>query len=293
MNLYANLQDIKQLIGFNGDYSQNDQLDAQILAAAGHYSRWADQFCSRRFYIEDTTKHFDVDRIRTDYWFPDFVSITTLSFSDDNGATYTAYAASDYYAMISDSYSDPSSYNRILLSRNGNYSNFSTGQRSIKFVGSFGYATDRDRIWLDSNDEVEDNPLSDSATTLTVNDADGIGPTGAIFRFQIGQTIRIGSEQIYISDIDYSKNTISIVRAQNGTTAASHAQNTQIDLFSPPDPLKKFVINNTFNFIKRVVELNVKETKASNKRDAGLTRFVNPDEVISTDLIRPLVRLSI
>ena len=107
------------------------------------------------------------------------------------------------------------------------------------------------RAWLESNppppdwdnnkhysqDEVEDDPLSDSATTLTVNDVDGENLWGIKPRLHTGLLVRIESEYAEITATDTSGNTATVVRGRNGTTAAEHVQNKQIDIWRPPEDI--------------------------------------------------------
>ncbi len=76
-----------------------------------------------------------------------------------------------------------------------------------------------------SGDTVQDNPLSSSATTLTVTDAQ---------RFEVAQTLRIETEQLFVTDKP-TATTLVVTRGVNGSTAASHVQTTAIDILTFPD----------------------------------------------------------
>ena len=72
-----------------------------------------------------------------------------------------------------------------------------------------------------SADTVQDNPLSDSATTVDVSDGGN---------FAVGETIEIEDEKLRITGI--STNTLTVIRGVYGTTAASHVQTTAIDILN-------------------------------------------------------------
>jgi hypothetical protein len=139
----------------------------------------------------------------------------------------------------------------VVLNVDGDLVVFPDGQRSVKIVGIWGYAEDISRAWEDSQDTVEDNPLSSGATTITVNDADGLDLSGALFRLQIGQLLRIESEYVEIRDISYSKNELTVVRARNSSTAASHVQNTTIEIWRPPAGVRQAAIALVLEMIER------------------------------------------
>ena len=60
--------------------------------------------------------------------------------------------------------------------------------------GVAGYTDSRAEAWEDTLDEVEDDPLSSSATALAVNDALAAGLWGQAPRLQAGQLVRLESE---------------------------------------------------------------------------------------------------
>ncbi|MCD4686116.1 MAG: hypothetical protein K8S97_09290, partial [Anaerolineae bacterium] len=105
---------------------------------------------------------------------------------------------------------------------------------ALSVEGTWGYHPDWDNAWADSGDTVQDNPLSSSATTLTVSDVDAAQVTGYGQRFAVGQLLRIEDEYLHVLALNTTSNTLTVARGVNGTTAASHAQNTQIDVYAVP-----------------------------------------------------------
>ena len=69
--------------------------------------------------------------------------------------------------------------------------------------------------------------------TINVTDADGTDIDQQSPRFQVGHLLRIESEYLRVLALDTATNQLTVQRGVNGTTAASHAQSTQIDTFQP------------------------------------------------------------
>jgi hypothetical protein len=80
---------------------------------------------------------------------------------------------------------------------------------------------------------VEDNPLTAAATSITVNDADGADLFADTPRFKVQQILRIESEYVFVTAKDTTGNKLTVIRGVNGTTAASHVQNTAIYVYKP------------------------------------------------------------
>ena len=202
-------------------------------------SRFVDNHCHRVFYPRLATRYFmgrQSGRVRVD----DLLSITSVSISYDYGDTYTALAATDYFTSVEGDRNSLKSWTHITLDPRGAYTYWPALHNAIKVVGVWAYTEDRDTAWEDSTDEVEANPLTNSATSCAVNDDDGLDETGVAPRFQAGRLLRIESE--FVECTAAATNALTLVRGRNGSTAAQHAQNTQIDTWRPPAPVKQAVI---------------------------------------------------
>ncbi len=108
-----------------------------------------------------------------------------------------------------------------------------TPMQAVQVTGIWGWHDDPATMWRDSGDSVQDDPLTDSATTLTVTDADGADGDQVTPRFQVGQLLRIAAEFVRVLAVDAATNTLTIQRGIQGTTAAEHSQDTAIDVFQP------------------------------------------------------------
>jgi hypothetical protein len=225
--------------------------DDILLTLVGRVSRLVDKYCRRVFYPYIDTRYFNGNG-KAEMWISDLLSINSIEYSEDNGETYTALTVSDYYATAAGDYNSKKSYSVLIVSKlSDTISVWPKGQRSIKIDGVWAYADDRDDAWEDSLDEVEDNPLSDSATSITVNDADGADLWGKAPRFQAGQILQIGSEILEISAADAEQNKLTVIRGRNGSTAAEQTQNTAISIWRPPKPVEQACIIQTVRTFER------------------------------------------
>lgn len=108
---------------------------------------------------------------------------------------------------------------------------------NISITGFWGYRHDYANAYIDSDDSVQDNPLTASATTITVTSVIGADALFWSPRFDAGNLIRIENELILVLNTDTVLNTLSVRRGVNGTTAVSHAQGTDITIWYPEQDL--------------------------------------------------------
>ena len=161
----------------------------------------------------------------------DLLEVTSLT--TQNGAQ--TITSADYYLMTGNKYNRPP-YDRIKLASDGTVTTFSysgTPQQANAVAGYWGYHEHWADAWQDSQDTVENNPLSSSGTSLTVNDADGVDLYGLTPRFMVQQLLEIESEWLFVTGKNTSNNTLTVIRGVNGTTAAAHVQNTPIYIYQP------------------------------------------------------------
>ena len=197
-------------------------------------SRWIDRRCKREFFPLLTTKYFSGKKSALGIlWVPDLISVSAIYFSYDNGETYTALETTDYILAVGEDFDKVCSYNTIILDVNGDYSAFPVGQRSVKITGVWGYVQDRDACWEDSGITLTDDMAID-ASSFTASDADAEDLFGTGTALQVGQLIKIGDEYLVVTAINTEDDTVSVVRAQNGTSAAAHETDDAVYLWRPP-----------------------------------------------------------
>lgn len=182
---------------------------------------WAKWTKDRRFVPYIDTKKFGLSHIdgRTLDLRDDLLSVTTLTNAD--GSTIS----STLYDLRPDN-TDPKS--RIeIKSSGGLYWNFLYTENRVQVAGIWGFHDNYALAWGDSLDTVQSNPLSSSATTLTVTDVDELDDQGYP-RFSVLDYLLVESEQMQVLDMDVAAKTLTVKRGVNGTTAAAHVQNTSI-----------------------------------------------------------------
>ena len=240
-NAYLTEYDIRNAMP-DGVRSTTTKYNTLMRQLCERVSRFIDLYCKYRFYPLLDTRYYDGSGT-FEQWIDDLYALvlaTSIAVSSDNGATYTALAATDYILTRAGDYNTPKTYNKIVINEaTGSYSSFYAGQRSLRIDGIWCAHDDRATAWEDSLDAVVNNPLALGATALTVTDADGVGADGAIPRFAVGQLLRMEDEYVEVADVNHTTNVLTIVRGRNGTNDVAHAIATQIDVWRPPLPVRQ------------------------------------------------------
>lgn len=149
-------------------------------------------------------------------WLPyDLLSVTSLKVDYDLDLIYeiTLVEGTDFDLWNDNHSNEP--YFRIDMRPYSSILNyFPSGSRRVQIAGIWGYSYETE----DTGQQVEDAAgINSSVTAITVTSAADIDP---------GETIVIGTEQMYISDT--TSIGLTVQRAINGTTAAVHAKDTTI-----------------------------------------------------------------
>ncbi|MDA1128120.1 MAG: hypothetical protein O2913_05400, partial [Chloroflexi bacterium] len=211
----AKLKDDSLLKNPASGTGDDDELFQLLLAV----SDWVDHYCNRHFYPRTQTLVFD-GKETAQLLLPDLISITSLKEDTNGDLTFNeTWATSDYWlqpynASPTQHWGVP--YTSIKPRSEGNKSGgFSAGEQNIQLAGIWGYR----QFSEDSGTDLNDASMDTSKTTVAVDDGT---------QFQIGQTILIGSEQMLVTAV--SGNNLTVSRALNGTTAAAHDDNSDIDI---------------------------------------------------------------
>ena len=152
------------------------------------------------------------------------LEVTTLTNGD-----LTTIASSKYVLNPNNSY--PKKY--IQLLRNGTVDFKPKAgcqvEQAISVAGVFGYVPHYERCWVDTGQTVQDNPLSASATTLTVDNTMG---------FSQGQYLQLEDETVFV-DAVASVTELTIERGVLGTTAVQHAQGSTVNRYKHISAIQK------------------------------------------------------
>ncbi len=221
MNAYADLTTLKSGAYLNITATTDDIYLRKLLEQA---SRDIDKACDRHFYVKTATRYFDGSA--SPMPIDDLLSTPTIKLDEDGDGTYeSTLVAADYLLYPYNTYPKT----KLLISNDSDYGGFAAGiSKGVEIVGSWGFG-DGERA----------SPILDSGTTVASTDALDTTETGvdvtSVTPFSAGQTILIDSEQMYIQSIATS--TLTVRRAMNGTTAATHAALTAIYIYEYPSPI--------------------------------------------------------
>lgn len=209
-----------------GDFPTTDDDDlARMINDAGDI---ISRETNRDFVPIRETREFDArgENITSrDLFMPldDLVEVVTLTNGDG-----TTISSSDFLLRPSNIYPKHS----IVLKSSASITWVFTDdwEEAITLDGYWVNHQNWPNAWVSTNDTVQDNPLDDSSTTLTVNATAGLDARNRT-RFEVGMLIRVETEYMLIVDID-DGTTLTVIRGIRGTTAASHVQTTVIDSFA-------------------------------------------------------------
>lgn len=204
-NLYATRDDVKARAGL-ADTADDAAID-QVISAV---SRLIDAWCGRHFYAVFGTRYVTpvlADRLMLPIGY-DLLAVTTLKTDSGGNRSYaTSWAATDYdlEPIGAPDQVPPGPYWWLGRVAGGDYA-FGTAARNVQIVGKWGYYD-----VLETSSATLAEALDNSETGVDVS-------SGAAFK--VGQVIVIDAERMEITAI--SSNTLTVERAVNGTTAATH-----------------------------------------------------------------------
>ena len=222
MNTYTTLSTIKSPAAL--DIRDNDQ-DARLLSLLEGVSREIDGHCRRHFYVLRATRLFDGDGSTT-LRLPDLVSIDPdgLATDDDHDGIFeTTWDESDY--LLRPSNADPTGghdasrpYWRIDAVGNRR---FTGGSSAVRVTGEWGF-------WrrLRRTSATVSSAVDDHRAEIVV---------GTLADVQVGHTLLVGDEQVYVRGIN--ARTLSVMRGVNGTAPTDHDPGDAISIFEYPAPV--------------------------------------------------------
>ncbi|MCK9600784.1 MAG: hypothetical protein M0R06_17215 [Sphaerochaeta sp.] len=263
INGYCTLADIKNRHDLTTTDATRDAGIEQMIEAA---SRWIDNTTGRQFYATIATRYFTAHadwQCKVD----DLLSVTTLKTDTDGDRTYeNTWTITDFELWPYNS----TPYTRIEIAPRGTYA-FPLIRKGVEIAGKWGYGE------------------ASTTSTATLNEDLDASETGvdvsAGTAFSTGQRIRIDSEDMLITNI--ATNTLTVRRAQNGTTGATHTTGAAIAVITPPDVIEEACALITWRLYKRNdAVFGVSSTTALGKVDLRIPK----DEDVAR-LLSPFVRM--
>ncbi|NDJ77552.1 MAG: hypothetical protein GYB65_14970 [Chloroflexi bacterium] len=278
MNVYATHDELRRYLGLTSAQTGDDDLLLMLLHTA---SRLIEGYTGRYFYPQRATRVFSCEHPAHLALDRDLLVLFTLTNGDGSTLPAESYHLLPGNAPVKAS---------IALDRTqAVFVHPGDPVHAIHVEGTWGFHPRWQEAWAASGDSVQNDPLDTAATTLTVNDADGLDPTGYWARFAVGHLLRIGDEYLAVTAVDAGTNTLTVTRGANGTTPAAHAQGTAINVYRPPDDVRQVCL--------RVAAWLYKQKDAGFVRDQGGLRGhvvvppALPDDV--QQALAPYVRLRV
>lgn len=247
---YATLHQVRSYLGMAVTETADDGKLRDFIVRS---VKSIDKRCRRRFDVRRATLSFDYPLKRRErmgvYSVEDFVyqmnmvadwSNSRLKLDDDLLEVLTLTNGDDVEIDSDDYVLDPRrTYPKLSISLKSSsgvtwqHGDNGAVREVIDLDGYWGHNPDYDEAFVDSLDTVEDNPLSNSATELTVNDADGDAGDYTAVRFQAGHMIKIEDEFCFVRGVNATTNKLTVARGFHGTDGAEHAQDTIIYVYRP------------------------------------------------------------
>jgi len=208
MNCYATLTVLKRRLGITA--TTHDAVLLEVLEAASR--QVDDDFCQRHFYCWEGSRYYN-GTDDEELLIEDLLSLSALNVDSDADGSWDddVWTATDWMLLPLNEFPKL----RLRAALEGDYAlPAATLLNGIQMTGVWGYG-----------DGESATPYEATAVTATVADATGTTLTlSAEGTVQAGHTIRVDSEQMFVSAVtsDASKQA-TVERGVNGTTAASHS----------------------------------------------------------------------
>jgi hypothetical protein len=225
MYTLATLTQARQHLGISATDTSDD---ARILGTLQTSIVWLERSAGRRFVPRVAAVphrlHVRADGRYNSTWLSltdDLLALSGLTDGDDNTVPLTDV---QLHPLAAPPYNGLRLINGRALLHNPD--------QPIIVSGIWGWHGDWDMAWRSTGDTVLNNPLTNTSTTITVNNAAGADGDGFTPRFSVGMLLRINGE--YLRVVGINANTLTVLRAVQGTTAATHAQNSPISSYRAP-----------------------------------------------------------
>lgn len=250
----------------------DDGMYRRMLEAA---TTWVEQHTHRVFQPYTATRTYTPrysDRLDID----DLISVTTLRQDTDDDYSYTDspgsenWATTDYRLWPSNASVNREPYVRVWTTPNGDYSFLVGTLEAVQIVGTWGYYQNLETVASLAAEAID--------ATETAIDVD------AGTDFDVLETILIDSEQMYITGI--ATNTLTVIRGVNGTTAATHDDNSVIQRYLYPAEVSEA----TGRLAERLIMLRTAPLGVVGSSEVGQIRVPGIDRDIER-LLAPFKKL--
>ena len=284
-NLYITPGEIKDVAP---DFIRTSQTkyDDALLRTARSISRAIDDHTYKRFYPITEARYFTAMR-GDSLWIEDLVSVITVKTDEDADRVYeTTWAATDYDLRP---FNAVGSHNRLTITPNGNNAFPENTARGVEIDGVWAKVEDRVACYEDSNQTVQDNPMASGATVLTVSNVDDDDLFGISPAFVPGLLLRIQTEFFEVTAANKADETLTVIGARNGSAAASHVQNSTIEIWRPPAAVRAAASIMATRLMQRAQQ-GFADARAN--PELGQLQFVRRMDPEAKALLEPYVELA-
>lgn len=220
---YASVNEFKDFLRDNGSADVGTTNDSQLLGILEGASRTVDGYCDRSAYgsgfgPRTGTNYYNDVGGSVLYLRDDLLTITSVTTYDQAGGSATTLTdETHFYKRRGHTYGQPP-YRELEIHDNSSNSHWGAGTRGNVVVGTWGY----------QNETLTATPTVNEAVDTSETAIDITASTG----LSIGQTWLIDSEQWYVTGL--TSTLATVVRAANGTTAATHSSGAAIAYYRYP-----------------------------------------------------------
>lgn len=232
LNTYVTLDSLKGSGALS--ISTSTAADGRMLAVLEDISRQVDRQCMRHFYFLEEVRTFNGSGV-TELAVDDLIAIPGSGLKEDtnaDGTFETVWASADFLLWPYNAAPTSAwgmSYSRIIvnLNSNGTQDHFIRGTQNYQITGTWGYRR-----------ELKATGFTGSMATIGTTQL--IAPSGS-GTLEVGHTIVIGTEQVYITSVVTAGSVWNVMRAVNGATTGS-GTNLAISLVLYPGPVVEAVM---------------------------------------------------
>jgi hypothetical protein len=216
---YVSLQELR-----NGlDIKERDLDDEQLLRISRSVSKTMDKLCGRTFRTYNATRIYSPKRTET-IKIDDLLSVTSIKTDLNYDGVYeVTWATTDYYLEPINAALDQEPYTRVRLRTGGTQYLPYMYEKSLEIVGKWGYWEELELVSATVQDVA-----SSTAIEITIS---------AIADISAGNTILVGTEQLYVKARNATTSVLTVERAVNNTTAAAIEAGAAIRVYRYPEPV--------------------------------------------------------
>lgn len=214
---------LTQMRDRQGDGASDTSNDTRYLSKLRSASAWIERQTGRIFQPMIEAIKFDYEDDQCLLWRGhDLLELTSVvdGVGTVDAASINLLGGGPYYGLEVDATKGFLSYATVKA-------------QAITVTGIWGWHDDWSHAWKSSGDAIPVGGITDAATTFTVADADGVDSWGLSPRFQVGQLLKVDAEYMHLVGVNTITNTLTVVRAANGSTAAAHLVGATISVFMP------------------------------------------------------------